>query len=427
MKNVVLLTVLILSLVVNGILANRLLRTETSSERKREGGDDPVGRGSSMANVSAEAAGGSAPATGARKIHGVDWASLSAGKSLSDIIARMRQAGFPPLAVHAVGWAELTRIYGEKRLKIQPESEQLAYWKDDFRSAPEVFAKRAELARDFDRELQALLGPDWQRQNAFMAYAERARFGNLSQEKTIAVKQVIRDFDDLMLRVHVESQGALTREDREKLGFIEKERAADLAKVLTPAEFDEYMMINSNTARTLRRQLASFEPTEQEYRAIFRAQKAYDDKYSFLTGTASRTAEGNAERVAANKQLLAEVRAAIGNERAAEFERSRDFTYSGAAVIAQRLGLPKTVANDVYAVQQDMQRRVMEVRGNADLSVEQRTQQLKALQAEANNRVRGSLGEKGLDAYQGGGGQWLQYLFAPPNTTGQPGMFFVPR
>ncbi len=69
---------------------------------------------------------------------------------------------------------------------------------------------------------------------------------------------------------------SLPAADREKLALLNRERRADLERVLTPEELFEYDLRQGPTAMRLRSQLAAFQPTEEEYRAIFTVQHALD-------------------------------------------------------------------------------------------------------------------------------------------------------
>jgi len=53
----------------------------------------------------------------------------------------------------------------------------------------------------------------------------------------------------------------------------------------------------------------------------------------------------------------------------------------------------------------------VKIRGNAGLSNEQRAEALKAIAEETRSSVRGKLGDKGFESYNGGmGGHWLKNL-----------------
>ena len=60
-------------------------------------------------------------------------------------------------------------------------------------------------------------------------------------------------------------------------------------RILTPAELEEYDLRNSNTGRAMRRELAAFNPTEEEFRAIYKLRQPVDEKYNNNDGVPSQT------------------------------------------------------------------------------------------------------------------------------------------
>ena len=119
-----------------------------------------------------------------------------------------------------------------------------------------------------------------------------------------------------------------------------KNRDQAIAAVLTPEEFVDYQLRLSETATKLRFALDTFGPNEQEFRAIFRLQKEFDDEFGFLfsssghgngigpvdTGPADYgvTQEKHAE---ASKALNEKIKNALGEQRFLDHQRSQDAEY----------------------------------------------------------------------------------------------------
>jgi hypothetical protein len=430
MKSITIFLLLAVSVAGNVLLALKLrvpsaVQSSVSVAALGQTSNAATKSGAATAVADAKAAAAAATALGAR-IQGTDWATLSAGGDLATLVARMRAAGFPPLAIHAAVWAELTRRSSEQRLKLMPAQDLMAYWKSPMSAYadPERMAALRNLYRDLQQGMKNLLGPDADRPSAFLAFTERRQFGDLPTSKIDQIKQITQDYSDLTARIRADSQGMLLREDREKLAYLEQEKQKDIAAALTPAEYEDYSLRSSPTAFQLRYQLASFDPTEAEYRAIYAAQSEFDKKYSFSTGLAPRTPDYAEQRRTDEQKLVATVKAAIGDDRGAEYERLRDYSYSSLVNIAQRLDLPKDSALQVWNVQKDVQQRVTAVQANRDLSAADRAQQLSALQQEATSRVTTVLGERGLAAYKASGGYWLQNI-VPTQSGGGGGMIIM--
>ena len=186
-----------------------------------------------------------------------------------------------------------------------------------------------------------------------------------------------------------------------------------MAKLLTPEELENYDLRSSNTANTLRSQLGTFKPTEEEFRAIFRATRAAEDQYGSLT-----TAGGSYDQL---KQIqtaaLENAKAVLPPDRFADLKQSIDPAYQQINRLVARLELPTSAATDVVAVQQDVQKRIGTLRSDKSLSADQRTTQLTALAQEASTKVSTALGgTRGLEAYKQYGGQWLLNIVPKPPT-----------
>jgi hypothetical protein len=78
-----------------------------------------------------------------------------------------------------------------------------------------------------------------------------------------------------------------TPEYLEEYRAISDAHRQELAKVLTPAELENYEIRTSTSANRLGQQLVNFSPSEVEFRQIFRATRDYDDKVANLTDQAS--------------------------------------------------------------------------------------------------------------------------------------------
>ena len=118
-------------------------------------------------------------------------------------------------------------------------------------------------------------------------------------------------------------------------------------------------------------------------------------------------------RTAAQKQLMDDIKAAVGDQRFADYQRATNSSYRQASQLVGRLELPPETANQVYALQQDLQQRAGTIRRSAG-SAEAAMAELTALAAEAKAKVTAALGDRGFEAYKQNGGQWLQNLAPRP-------------
>lgn len=335
------------------------------------------------------------------------WENLRTD-DLPTFTARLRARGFPIETIRAILAAQINAQFDARRKALDPEAENRPFWKN-YNFNPQVQIAQRQLYREQQKILRDLLGNDAEQMDPYTE-ARQQRFASiLSPAKTAEVKQIAREFDDRLQDLY--AGGVNFTIDREKMNALEKDRHGAIAKVLTPAELAEYDLRMSNTSSSLRSQLAVFNPTEEEFRAIFKLQQPFDEQYSMNYVSGPMTPEQSRQRFEAQKQLQEQIKTMLGPERAQDYERSIDYNYQQTSRLISRLELPPATTNQLYAVQKEVEARLNEIRGNRDLPAAERTEQLTALQRDALNKVTPLLRDtRGLEAYKQYGGNWLQNI-----------------
>ncbi|MEO7414293.1 MAG: hypothetical protein ABIZ81_13140 [Opitutaceae bacterium] len=133
-----------------------------------------------------------------------------------------------------------------------------------FVEAGHLHLRRAELAPEHD-------GPWRQPQRREEARVLlRRQVGDLPADKLNRLANIEQDYSLMAQELRANSRGGPpSPADSEKLALLEKERRADIAKLLTSEELLEFQMHYSPTSNRMRRDLALFKPIESEYRALF--------------------------------------------------------------------------------------------------------------------------------------------------------------
>jgi hypothetical protein len=162
----------------------------------------------------------------------------------------------------------------------------------------------------------------------------------------------------------------------------------------------------------MRTQLAGFQPTEDEFRRIFRLQRVFDDNFEQAFDTrddAALDVQARA-RQQAQDSLNEELKNTLGAERFAQYTRVHDTDYRALLQIGERFGLSNDVADRVYAMKQAAEHYKSQVESSPNLTDEQRSQAIAALVRETERSVAGTMGADVYKAYQRGNGQWLANL-----------------
>lgn len=412
---------LVASLAVNAVVL-ALYVTKTASPAPTAS-SVAVGAASSLASASSPAieAGRAAtsPANGTPTAQ--NWAQLQSG-DLSTLPARLRAAGFSPTMVRAIVAAQVGEQFSARRKELIGQQVEQPFWKTtrNFFIDPKTQSALRELGKEQTTLMKSLLGPDGAPGNDEMLAWQRRQFGNLPAEKLTQLQAISSDYSELQQEIYAKTNGLFLPEDREKLAFLEKEKLADLAKTLSPQEFEDYQLRSSNTASQLRSQLVGFNPSEAEFRALFKAAAAVEAQYGSNIMGGARGPDDYRNRQAA---MLTQAATALSPERLAEFKQATDPQSQQVNRLVARLELPPATTQQVVAVQTDIQARARAVQTNTALAPADRTAQLTALQQEATTKLSTALTPRGFEAYKQNGGFWLDQLKprATPTPTTAPG------
>lgn len=236
---------------------------------------------------------------------------------------------------------------------------------------------------------------------------ERRLYGDLPHEKITRIIAINHDYMELTAAVRTQTNGTYLPEDWRKISLLEKEQLADLTALLTPQELEEYQLHTSSTARRLRLDYATFQPTDEEFRAIFRATSAAEARYGI--SRVSGFATDNTDRITA--EVLTAFQSSWPPDRFAEFKRASNPEYRQIDQLVARLELPRATADRVISIQEDLQKQVRAIRALPRLSIDDRRHQISSLASEASKQLSSALTPRGFEAYQQKSAGWRLLQF----------------
>lgn len=335
-------------------------------------------------------------------------------EELPGLIARLRAAGYPPSVIRTLVSMMVSNLFSERRRALDPATEPSPYWKGSSRSfiasppvSNDVRVARRELSREQQALMKELLGPDAEDPNGPQAFLRERQFGTMSDEKFSQLQQILSDYSDLrqdLTSANITMGIGRLPADDEKLALLDREQDADLRALLSPAEYFEYQVRTGPASSQLRFQLAAFNPTEEEFRAIVRAQLNQGEVRNVVGPTSVE------ERARQQQALADQLGGVLSPERLADFRIASDPALQTLTRLTARYGLPLSAATEVIAIQREIQQRAATLRGSAGSNQTQAAQELGALNREATERLQKVLGERALAGYREYGGQWLQAL-----------------
>jgi hypothetical protein len=192
-----------------------------------------------------------------------------------------------------------------------------------------------------------------------------------------------------------------------ELKVVRDQRKAELAKLMTAQELEEFELRNSNTANQMGWEIREFDANEQEYRALFKIKQTFED----VVGSQSPDPddkEAQKKWSDARKAMDEEVKRAVGDERYRDYKRGTDYQYQELARLATRQGLPKDTAKKIYDMKDAAEDQANKIRRDQALTADERREALKVIQSETENGVTQLLGEKSFKTYRDRSGYWLR-------------------
>ena len=351
------------------------------------------------------------------KTNQFQWSQLES-TDYRQYIANLRAVGCPESTVRDIIITDVMRVYAARRGKFYQNGRAFKYWETDEKrklKQTQLEEREAQLAL-IDKELPAvlreLLGINYEREvNKYFVDAEEdgRRLAFLSddkRERVVALRDQFEGRREQALRGAPD--GKPTPGQIEQLRQIDREQESALAGMMTAEERDEFELTISPTADRMRRELIGFNPSEAEFRQIFTREKALDASYAY-EDTNDETVR--AAKAADEQKMLEDLDAALGPDRAAQFEQARNPDFQSLTLLAERFDLPPDVSQTVLNMRQLAEEARRQLLSNDDIPSDRRAAALNAIQAEAERATRETLGEQAYAEYSRGA-TWIRGLGA---------------
>ncbi len=304
-------------------------------------------------------------------------------------IANLRDIGCPEQTIRDIIIADVNTLFARRRATelITPEQQ---WW----RSEPDTNVLQAALAKSktLDEERRALLtrllGTNWEsgdlvnlpRPSRPGVVLDGPVLGGLAVDVKQSLQEISIRSED-RIQAYLDSQRAAGKEpDVVELAKLHQQTRNELARVLSPSQLEEYLLRYSQYANDLRSrfgQLRFFDPTPDEFRAVFRATDNLDEQIQLLAD--STDANSVAARQALEAQKQNAIKLALGPERYAEYQMLHDPAYRDAVATADDAGTPEA-ARTIYQINLAVLDQQNAINSNTNLTSEQKAIKLKELE-----------------------------------------------
>lgn len=360
-------------------------------------------------------------------------------------IARLRAAGFPASAIRALVTLEVSARYDERIRALEDPDPTAPFWRmksPSYSVGTEQFEAIGQLRRDRARATRMLFADEFFNADSETTEDQRRQFGSLARAKADALQRIEDDYSEMNSMARAASGGVVLPQDREKLDLLAREKAADIAAILTPEELADYTLRSSPITRLLRTRWGEFDPTEAEFLAVFEAQKRLTERLG--SNTFSQVEQS--ARDEAQTAYLWELHAAFGQERYAEFVWKTSAEYQQLSRITERNNLPSDTPQQLFGIREAITRESNRIYDDRAASVEAKRAALQQLAQVGRTRITMALGPTAAPSYLKIADRWLGYVesgaavaFTKPETvtiatehgtysyTGLPNIRWLPR
>lgn len=240
----------------------------------------------------------------------VNWKSVES-VDYQQYITNLRSIGCPEETIRDIVRADVQKLFQQRLQKALPPAGPYQYWKPIHPFAafmsPERLSKTKEIQEEQNAVLSRLLGSQMIADEPFAQanpYSQLLPFLGNDQ-----LAQVAKIRDDYKAEMMQSQNMQLSPDERRKLSLqAEDKMEQQLSSSMSRDQKEDYDLRLSNTANKMREHLAAFEPTETEFKSIFRARKEYEASIHHLDQSETNS-ETNSQQL--ETRFLEQVRSAL--------------------------------------------------------------------------------------------------------------------
>jgi len=321
---------------------------------------------------------------------------------LTVFTTNLRAAGIPDELLRAAIGAQIQARFQTREEVLRPKR-KLKFWqRDDSRTSMETGLALLDIRREKAKLRTQLLGPEIE--------AAGDTYSIVPASSRDLVRAIKEDYDTMIDALRNQAGFAPTDGEREQIVFLEREKLRELREHLSAEDIVKLEMRTSPLTERLREALRNFDVTEQEFGAIFLANRGLDRYRRPTPGDENNgsTSYTDQQRQKADQaQIKADLKAALGDERYAAYQQSQVFEYGRLVDMIHRANLPEAAAQQAFALREGVSAESNRIHEDSTLSYEQKHAALKTLAEKTRAQMITVLGAEAGEAY-GRSTYWLK-------------------
>ncbi len=334
----------------------------------------------------------------------LDWNSIEAS-DYAAYIANLRAIGCPAETIRDIIVADVNTLFAKRRTELRSKQD-IQWWRAQKDPETALTEEKQFTALDTERRdlLSRLLGPDWdaaekaQQREENSVVLTGSVLGALSAETKAAVREITERGAKLQEEYTAAAEKGGKPVDEAEIWKLRRQTRDELAKVLTPAQLEEYLLRYSQVATNIRDELGYLSATPEEFRAIFRARDAFD--MQIHTDYAGDDQVKQQARAQLEQQREIALKQALGVQRYEEYKLNQDAGYRDTYGALQSVGAPVEQTRTVFQINQASQQEIEHIRAQQGLDEERQKSLIAAAEQDRDKTLRGLLGDDIFNRYQ---------------------------
>lgn len=324
-------------------------------------------------------------------------------------VRNLRAIGCPEQTLRDIIVADVNELFAKRRA-TELFSASHEWWRSepDADRLEEAAAQRHALETERRTLLTRLLGPGWDLSGSILTETsdggttlDGPLLGELPLETKRAVRQIELDRRNRERAYLQEAREQGEQPNPATLARLRQQTREELARILNPAQLEEYLLRYSEAAEKLRSALKGFGTSPDEFRRLFRVADGIEQELASINGTAG---EAGTRRVAELELLReAKVAEALGPDRYRFYKMNQDPLFQRARETAQQIGASPETALTLYQIDHETdaeRRRILE---DKSLTPDEQSLHLAQTDQERLNSLRKLLGEETFRRLQSSG------------------------
>ena len=310
----------------------------------------------------------------------IDWKDLES-TNYQGYIRSLRAVGCPEDKVRYIILADINELFSKKRAR-EAELHDPQWWKaePDLMIANALQQKGRQLEEERRSMIEKYLGYDAldnEKSEAMLWSSVQLTgpvLGALPTElhnsvQEVCARSIDRHQGAFWARVN-EGQGL----NQVEMAKLREQTRADLRRLLNAEQMEEFLLRYSYNAHQLRLELSGFEPTQEEFRRIFRAIDPLQHQLQLEYGGVEALSQQQRERF--ERQRDAAIKEVLGPKRYEEYSVTRDPLYRQAQITAQQYGAPPTAILPIYQMTKVLEAERQKILTDAALTPQQKSEAL---------------------------------------------------